>query len=166
MIPTPQFILAAILAFILTLGGGFWWGDIHGDRLEKIVCATAVTQNTNTALTDKIKTDETLSKTSESLKSDNAKEAQNAETKTQSVAAAVGAGTIRLRNPTCPRVQTAVPENSAPGPATTDATLLPATAERIYTIGRDADSAVRERNYCIAQYNAIADQLARLSASK
>lgn len=86
------------------------------------------------------------------------KETRNAETEKLRLLAGIRAGTQRLSIAAhCPAPAGLAPTDAAAATGAADTTraeLDPATAEALVSIAADGDTAILERNACIAQYNA------------
>lgn len=79
-------------------------------------------------------------------------EKKNAESKIADLRRRVQSGTVRL---SVPARGCTVPGNPGAATGETRAELDPETAERILSVGRDGDEAIRELNLCIDQYKAL-----------
>jgi hypothetical protein len=98
----------------------------------------------------------------ESLRSKLAKEIDHAKTRQDRLLADIRAGTERLSIPAaCPASQAATDPGAAPGSgaAPQRAELDQSAAETLVAIASDGDQAIRERNACIEQYNAVRESL-------
>lgn len=79
-------------------------------------------------------------------------EKKDAESKIADLRRRVQSGTVRL---SVPATACAVSQNPGTGIAETRAELDGKTAERILSVGRDGDEAIRDLNLCIDQYKAL-----------
>lgn len=151
-------LVAGTLALIVGVLAGYWVCNLQWEASESRMNESQAKQETE-RLEKAMEENRNLKETVSQMQIQTKKENDNEKRKYDDLLARINRGTVRVSVPT--RACSDVPETGHPGATDreTRAELDPATAESILAVGRDGDTAIRDLNLCIDQYQAMKSAL-------
>lgn len=160
MVQTTAFKLAGVAIVTLLIAAGAMRLQRDDARTELATYRAQVTEATAQAQALARDKEAALLKQSEQLKTALAKEIDHAKTRQDRLVADIRSGAQRLSIAAhCPSPAREAPADPAAapgaGPEGARAELDPTAAETLVAIAADGDTAIRERNACFEQYDAI-----------
>ena len=148
-------LLAGAFALIAGFLSGYWLCHTQWKNEESRINESQARQETE-RLRKALDENRTLNETVSQLQIKNRKENDNAKKKYDDLLARINRGAVRVSVPAraCGELSNSKRTNIAG--RQTRAELDPAIVERILSVGRDGDAAIRDLNVCIDQYRNVA----------
>ena len=146
-------LIIGVLALAMGGAGGYWICHMQWKASESRMNESQALQETE-RLEKAMEENRNLNETVSQMQIQSKKENDNAKRKYDDLLARINRGTVRVSIPA--RACSELPEtgHTCATDGETRAELDPAVVERILSVGRDGDEAIRELNLCIDQYKA------------
>lgn len=159
MLQTATFKLTGVLVLSLLIAAGAMRHQRDQARTDLANYRAEVAEATQRAEAQARQNENTLRTESETLRAKLAQEAEDAKTRQTRLVADIRSGAQRLSiAAACPTPAGQAGADPAAAPSFADgqrAELDRTAAEALVAIAADGDTAIRERNACIEQYNAV-----------
>ena len=148
-------LMIATLALMAGALAGYWTGHVQGEIREKRMNEAQAREETEW-LEKALKTSRELQQQISELQVRKEEEEANAKKKYDDLLARVNRGTVRVSIPARACGGVSADGRTADGDSETRAELDAETVGRLLAVGRDGDTAIRDLNLCIDQYQSIA----------
>lgn len=148
-------LIAGTLALVAGCLAGYWLCNIQWEAEENRKNALQAKQETE-RLEKAMEENRTLNETVSQLQIKNKKENDNAKKKYDDLLARINSGVVRVSVPTRSCSDVSDGERSGATDRKTRAELDPEIINRILSVGRDGDNAIRDLHVCIDQYRVVA----------
>lgn len=149
-------MFTGLIALVLGAGGGYWIADLRWQSEEARKNASQARQETE-RLEKALADNQALRMTVDDLNTRYRKENDEAKRKNDALLARINRGDVRVS--VAARSCSELPDSGRTG---TDsgkarAELDQEVVERILSVGRDGDAAIRDLNLCVEQYQVVAE---------
>lgn len=148
-------LITGTLALIAGCLAGYWLCHLQWEASESQMNESQARQETE-RLEKAMEENRNLKETVSQMQIQTKKENDNEKRKYDDLLARINRGTVRVSVPASACVDVSEAGHSGTDDRETRAELDPATAESILAVGRDGDTAIRNMNQCIDQYQALA----------
>ena len=147
-------LITGTLALIAGCLAGYWLCHLQWEASESQMNESQARQETE-RLEKAMEENRNLHEAVSQMQIRAKKENDDAKRENDLLLARINRGTVRVSIPASACVDVSEAGHSGTDDRETRAELDPATAESILAVGRDGDTAIRDLNLCIDQYNAV-----------
>ena len=147
-------LMSGTLALIAGCLAGYWVSSLQWETRESRINEIQAREET-LRLEKAMEENRNLHETVNQMQIRAKKENDDAKRENDLLLARINRGTVRVSIPASACVDVSEAGHSGTDDRETRAELDPATAESILAVGRDGDTAIRDLNLCIDQYNAV-----------
>lgn len=147
-------LIAAALALIVGVLAGYCLCNLQWEAKDARTNESQAKEETR-RLEKAMEENRNLKETVSQMQIQSKKENDHEKRKYDDLLARINRGTVRVSVPTRACSDVSEAGHSCTDDRETRAELDPATAESILAVGRDGDTAIRDLNLCIDQYNAV-----------
>ena len=147
-------LMSGTLALIAGCLAGYWLCNLQWEAMQSQMNESQARQETE-RLEKAMEESRNLHQTVSQMQIQAKKENDDAKRENDLLLARINRGTVRVSIPASACVDVSEAGHSGTDDRETRAELDPATAESILAVGRDGDTAIRDLNLCIDQYNAV-----------
>ena len=148
-------LMSGTLALIAGCLAGYWVSSLQWETRESRINEIQAREET-LRLEKAMEENRNLHETVNQMQIRAKKENDDAKRENDLLLARINRGTVRVSIPASACVDVSEAGHSGTDDRETRAELDPATAESILAVGRDGDTAIRNMNQCIDQYQALA----------
>ena len=147
-------LMSGTLALIAGCLAGYWLCNLQWEAMQSQMNESQARQETE-RLEKAMEESRNLHQTVSQMQIQAKKENDDAKRENDLLLTRINRGTVRVSIPSSACVDVSEAGHSGTDDRETRAELDPATAESILAVGRDGDTAIRDLNLCIDQYNAV-----------
>lgn len=147
-------LMSGTLALIAGCLAGYWVSSLQWETRESRINEIQAREET-LRLEKAMEENRNLHETVNQMQIRAKKENDDAKRENDLLLTRINRGTVRVSIPASACVDVSEAGHSGTDDRETRAELDPATAESILAVGRDGDTAIRDLNLCIDQYNAV-----------
>ena len=158
-------LMSGTLALIAGCLAGYWLCNLQWEAMQSQMNESQARQETE-RLEKAMEESRNLHQTVSQMQIQAKKENDDAKRENDLLLARINRGTVRVSIPASACVDVSEAGHSGTDDRETRAELDPATAESILAVGRDGDTAIRDLNLCIDQYNAVKSSIAAFDKPK
>ena len=147
-------LISGVVALIAGTLAGYWLCNLQWEAKDARTNESQAKEETR-RLEKAIEENRNLHEMVSQMQTKAKKENENAKREYDALLARINRGTIRVSVPASACIDVSKTGHSGASDRETRTELDPETVERILSVGRDGDAAIRNLNLCIDQYNAV-----------